>query len=381
MKNILLLTISNMKRNRFAVLMSIFGAIMLCMILHFMGGMVGDLSVANVSIGVIDYDKSILSEDFKNYMKNDLSYNLVEDLTYEKLSDKLINKDIAVIIEIPKGFYDKFASGNKDNIIVTPLDDYENIAYVQAYINNYLGSINILSHGAAGNKDIFDQMLAGYNHKNIELSQTTAETIDQNAYKSEQGFINSIGFFLMFVFTESMLVAFMILDDRQSGVYDRIQISPVKPLQYIIGSGIFGLVLSFIQVGAFCCYIHFKGNNSGIPLYVIALFMCLYALFTVCFSMAIAVVLKSKNSITTLLIGFATVGCILGGAYFPIDMAPQTLQNLAKLLPQYWFMDALRNIQVNISANILPDITILSLFSILSLLIGAVFFAQNYKKN
>jgi hypothetical protein len=44
-------------------------------------------------------------------------------------------------------------------------------------------------------------------------------------------------------------------------------------------------------------------------------------------------------------------------------------------------MDALRNVQADVTANIYPNITILALFSILSLLVGAVLFAQNYKNN
>jgi ABC-2 type transport system permease protein len=91
--------------------------------------------------------------------------------------------------------------------------------------------------------------------------------------------------------------------------------------------------------------------------------------------------LKSKNAITSIIIGFSTVGCILGGAYFPIDMSPKTLQNLARVLPQFWFMDAFRRLQADIMADIYPNIIILILFTVLSLLIGAVLFSQNYKNN
>jgi ABC-2 type transport system permease protein len=311
----------------------------------------------------------------------ELNYQLLENSTYEKLSEVLIDKDISVIIEIPEGFYDKFSSGGRENIIITPLDDYENTAYVQAYINNYLNSINILSKGASGNQKTFDKLLSDYNSRNISLTTASSATVDTERIKSEAGFINSIGFFLMFVFSISILITFMVIEDRNSGVYSRIQIAPVKPLQYIIGSGIFGLVLCLIQLGLTCTYIQISGIKTGVPMNVIILFMALFSLFTVCFSMAIAVVLNSKNTVIIIIMGFATIGCILGGAYFPIDLAPKTLQNLARVLPQYWFMDALRNIQTNVTANIYPNITILTLFSLLFLLVGAVLYAQNYKNN
>jgi ABC-2 type transport system permease protein len=272
-----------------------------------------------------------------------------------------------------------FASGNTANVTVTSMDDYENAAFVQVYINNYLSSINILSKGAAGDAKAFDKLLADYAKTQISITHTSAKTIDKETFANETGFINSIGFYLMFIFSISILLSFMVLDDRLSGVYNRIQVTPVKPVQYIIGTGIFGLFLCFVQIGIYCGYIEVMNIETGVPMGVIVLLMLLFSIFTVCFSLAVAVVLKSKNAMSSMVIGFSTVGCILGGSYFPIDLAPKSLQNLARVLPQYWFMDAFRSLQSDITANIYPNLTILSLFSILSLLIGAVLFSQNYK--
>ena len=173
----------------------------------------------------------------------------------------------------------------------------------------------------------------------------------------------------------------MILDDRLSGVYSRIQVTPVKPIQYIIGSGIFGLILCLIQIGLYCGYIYFVDLQIGIPMWILVMLMSLFSLFTISFTIAISLAFESKNAIASIIMGFSTIGCILGGAYFPLDTSPKTLQNLARVLPQYWFMDVLRKLQADITANIYPNIIILVLFSNLFLLIGAVLFSQNYKKS
>ncbi len=381
MKNILLLTRTNIKRNKLAILLSVVGAAMLCLILYSLGGMITSMSMADISIGVIDYDQSILSEDFKAYMKEDLQYSLIENYTYDELSEELIDKNISVIIEIPENLYEQFAAGNKESIIITSMNDYENAAFIEVYINNYLNSIHILSKGAAGNQSVFDQLLIENDKLNIEITQTAAIIIDKEELANKTGFINSVGFYLMFIFTISVLLAFMVLDDRNTGVFNRIQATPVKPFQYIVGTGIFGLFLCFVQIAIYCGYIYVMDIETGIPMYLLLLIMALFSVFTVSFSLAIAVVMHSKNAMTSIIIGFSTVGCILGGAYFPIDLAPKALQNIAKVLPQYWFMDAFRNLQADVTANIYPNITILALFSILSLLIGAVMFSQNYKTN
>jgi ABC-2 type transport system permease protein len=293
----------------------------------------------------------------------------------------LIDKKISVIIEIPRGFYAETLAGNQAEVIITSLEDYENSAFVEAYINSYMSSISILSAGANGNHELFDQLLSQYDQQEIEITRTAAMLVDKEKITGEGGFINSIGFFLMFIFSISVFVAFMVLEDRFSGVYSRIQVTPVKPIQYIFGTGIFGIVLCMIQIGLFSMYIDILDVETGIPIGIIILMMTLFSLFTICFSLSISLALKSKNAITSIIIGFSTIGCILGGAYFSLDMAPKSLQNLARILPQYWFMDAFRRIQADVHANIYPNIIIMSLFIILSFLVGAVLFSQNYKNS
>ncbi|MHB8129156.1 MAG: ABC transporter permease [Mobilitalea sp.] len=381
MKNIWLLTKTNVRRNTLAIFLSIFGAAILCLILNAMGSLVVDLTLSKISIGVIDEDQSILSEDFKGYLKDQLNYEIEENYTYDRLSTELIDKNISVIIEIPEDFYEQFATGNKQSVTITSLEDYENAAFIQVYINNYFSSINILSDSAGGNLETFDQLLTDYKKEHILLKQTAAQEIDKKLLSAREGFINSIGFYLMFIFSISIMLSFMILDDRMSGVYSRIQVTPVKPIQYIIGSGIFGLILCLIQIGLYCGYIYFVDLQIGIPMWILVLLMSLFSLFTISFTIAISLAFKSKNAIASIIMGFSTIGCILGGAYFPLDTSPKTLQNLARVLPQYWFMDLLRKLQVDITANIYPNIIILVLFSTLFLLIGAVLFSQNYKNS
>lgn len=381
MKNIWLLMRTNMKRNMLAIILSIFGGAMLCLMISSLGNLVADAALSKINIGLIDNDQSKLSIDYKDYLTKKMNYQLVEKYTYDKLSKELIEKNISAIIEIPEGFYEQFSIGNKKEITLTTLDDYENAAFLQANMNSYLGSIRLLSTSAGGNIETFDLLLSDYRNENIDITQSAAQEINKKEIAEKGGFINSIGFFLMIIFSISTFLSFMVLDDRLSGVFNRIQITPVKPVQYIIGSGIFGLFVCFLEIGIYCGYIVLNDIAIGVPLWTLVLFMSLFSLFTVCFSLLIALALKSKNAIMSVVIGFATIGCILGGAYFPISMAPKSLQNLARILPQFWFMDAFRKLQVDLTANIYPNIAILTLFTVLVFLIGAVLFSQNSKNS
>ncbi len=379
MKNIWLLTLTSMKRNKMFLLLSVFGGLILCFLINSMGNLSVDIRLSQVAVGVMDQDQSELSLDFKEYLTGELEFKLMEGKTYEELSQELIEKNISVIIEIPEDFYEAAASGRMADITVTSLDDYENAAFLEAYLNSYMGSIRLLSGHAEGVKEEFDRLFQDYKREDISVTQSAAQEIDKQLLKEKEGFNNSIGFYLMLVFGLSIILSFIVLEDRISGVFNRVKITPVKPVQYILGTGIFGIIICLLEIIIYCGYILMTGMDIGFSLGLLVLMMVLFSLFTVCFAIVIALALKTKTAVGAVSMAFSTIGCILGGAYFPLDLAPQSLQNLAKILPQYWFMDTFRMIQLDNTANVLPNIIILALFTLLTFLIGAVLFSQNYK--
>ena len=381
MKNICLLTLTNLKRNKLFLSLSIAGGVILCFLLIAMGNLAVEIRLSKIKVGLIDQDQSILSSDFKSYLTEELDYELITDHTYEELSALLIEKNISVIIEIPKGFYEKTAIGNMQEIIVTSLDDYENAAFLEANLNSYMHSIQMLADSAGKEKELFDQLLLDYGTEGVPITQTAAMTLDKQMMKGKEGFINSIGFYLMLVFGLSIILSFIVVEDYLSGVFQRVKISPVRPVQYIIGTGIFGMIICLIELVIYCGYIWIADIDIGFSLGLLVFMMFLFSLFTVCFAIAVALWVKSKATVGAISMGFSTIGCILGGAYFSLDMAPQRLQSLARVLPQYWFMETFKALQKDQTANVWPNIIILSLFTLLTFLIGAVLFSQNHKNN
>ena len=381
MRHIWQLMKTNLKKNYIAIVLAVLSGAILCFIFYAIGNLSADQTLSKIKVGVLDEDESFLSEDFKHYLENQLNYEILEKNSYEELSTELIEKDISVIIEIPKNFQQQWLQEENGKLIITSLDDYENAAFVQIYIDSYLNSIRILGKSAQNDSDVFRMLLMEHRKHEIPILTKSALTIDEKELAHQEGFIYSAGFFLMFVFAISVIFAYMIVDDRISGVLNRIQATPVKPIHYIFGTGIFGLLITLIMLGIYLGYLYFMKINTGVPYGTILLLMSLYALFTVSFTMTSALAFKLKNTVTSVMIGFSTIGCILGGAYFPIEMSPKSLQSLVRIMPQFWYMDAFRKIQENSSAAIGSHIVILVLYTILALLIGAVLFSQHFQKN
>ncbi|MDD4112764.1 MAG: ABC transporter permease [Herbinix sp.] len=380
MKNIILLVKSNIKRNRMGILLSVFSGVVLSLLIYLMGQFVGSVALSKIEIGVMDYDKSILSTDFKSYLSEELDYKLVEHESYDYLSELLIDKSISSIIEIPDGFYDMFASGQDGNITITSTDDFENAAFLEAYMNSYLAGVKLLSINAKGDQRAFDRLITEYKEVEIPISKSKAFDMDLEQFRQREGFRNTIGFFLQIMFALGVVLSFMILDDRATGVYNRITVTPVKPVHYIAGNSIFGFILLMIEVVIYCGYIAIKDVDIGFPVYKLFILMLLLSLFITCFLVSASILIKSKSGITVVIMGYSTIGSILGGAYFPIDMSPEVLQNIARILPQFWFMDAVTKLMNNPMTDISSNIIIIVLFTVLAFLVGAVSFSQNNKR-
>lgn len=380
MRNICLLIKSYFKRNRSVVILSILGGLVLCLMIYFMGDYTASVFLAKVKVGVMDYDNSLLSENFKYYLTEELDYDLIENENYDYLSKLLIDKEISAIIEIPEGFFNKFSLGENQKITITSTDDYENAAFLEAYLTSYMASIRMLSVSSGGDKETFIHFINEHKNNYNPIYKDRAYNLNQKEFKDKEGFKNTIGFYFMIVFALAMVVSYIIVDDKGTGVYNRITVTPVKPFHYVAGNSLFGFFLLLLETLIYCGFIAVKNIKIGFPVYKLIYLNLLFSFFIICFVIDISLVLKSKKGISLLIMGFSTLGSILGGAFFPIDMAPENLQSLAKILPHFWIMDAFNKLMVNPSANIKSNIIILILFTVLAFLVGGVLYTQNYKR-
>lgn len=330
--------------------------------------------VTKIPVGLIDLDGSALSDDFEKYLTETLEMEVTKDLSEDNLTDMLINREISAIIEIPSDFGKSAAAGSPSNISYTALDDYENAAFLEIYLNSYMRKIALLSESAGGNAEKFETLL-----DKSEADVSGISSADNSASIEDQqraSFQLAAGAFLMFSMAFSMVIALTVLDDKKFGTYNRMQISPVSSAEYISGTALFGIVIGLIFSAGFLVSIVLKGINPGLPIWLIAVMLVLFTLFSVGFSLIVALIVKNKTMILTITCGLTTILCILGGAWFPVDKSNVVLSKLAALTPHYWFMETIRGVQGDATFNFLPAVAMLTLFAVLTYLIAAAVFAK-----
>jgi ABC-2 type transport system permease protein len=360
-----------------SLVISIAFSIIICSLFVSFGKAFVDYDTHNISVGLLDNDKSSISLDFKRYLNKELSIDTVENMSYDNLANKLIEREISAIIEIPKDFQENgINKGKLPNVIFTTLDDYENIAFIKSYIDIYSNSVNSIVEAAENDKSQFDKMFAGYQSEGMKIEKGEAYIPNREKDLAQAGLSITAGFFTFMMMVMSYCIALVVMDDKQSGVFNRIQISPVKSAQYIIGTTLFAVFTSLFIVATFCVFLVVRNYQIGIPIGYLALIMSLFAIVILGLALIVALFCKSKNAMMTIIITFGVIGPVIGGAYFPLDLAPQTLQNLAKVTPHYWMMQGIKDLVINPNQSGMSNIIILSLFAVLSYLIAAAKFVQ-----
>lgn len=374
MRNILLMLKNNFSRNIIAVVLVIAGVFLLSTCLSSGTAINDTYSGDKIPVGLMSNDNSELAEDLEKYLSETLDMAVTKDNNADNQMDLLINKKISAIIEVPDGFGQSALNGKIRKLTFSSLDDYENAAFIEIYLNSYMRKVQVLSTAADGDSELFSKLLKNSSAEVSEIK--AADSASLAAQQQQSGFALGAGAFLMISMGISSVMALIVLDDKKFGTYERMQISPVKPFEYIMGTTLFGILLGFIFSFGFMLMIAIGGTVTGVPMWLICVLLLLFTLFSVGFSLIVALTAKNKITIMTIVCGGTTIMCILGGAWFPVDKSNVLISKFAMLTPHYWFMEAIRGVQENAQFNAVPSILMLTLFALLTYLVSAALFTK-----
>ncbi|MDE6727690.1 MAG: ABC transporter permease, partial [Oscillospiraceae bacterium] len=198
MSKILLIFKNSIFRNKLTLFLAIGTAALMGLVFYGQINADGTVYASDtISVGVVDDDKSTLSEDLCDYLESSLGMEITfED--YDFLSALLIDRRLSAIIEVPAGFESSAISEQPEKISITTLDDYENSAFIEAYLNSYMRGVSVIAQAADGSAQTFSEMLSSQSYPNtITLAETNSQ-VDQRV-KTADAYILSIGFMLMMI--------------------------------------------------------------------------------------------------------------------------------------------------------------------------------------
>ncbi len=176
----------------------------------------------------------------------------------------------------------------------------------------------------------------------VQYAQTEASQTQGGADGFGQSVPGMATFFVVF----SVLGAGMygLVRDRTAGTLPRMAVMPVRRAE-IIG----GKILAYFSIGIIQFIIIFivglvVGVNFGRDPLALLLVMAAYTLCITALGFVLAPRMRNENQISALTTLLGMVMGALGGAWWPLDIAPPFMQVVGHITPVAWAMDAFREL-------------------------------------
>ncbi|MBS1725180.1 MAG: ABC transporter permease [Armatimonadetes bacterium] len=173
----------------------------------------------------------------------------------------------------------------------------------------------------------------------IEAKAMTAST-DANAdLNAMRGHIFA-GMAVQGIMFFAVNAAMNLLRDRRSGIWTRMKAAPVSQMSVILGNGLGAWIISafvFLGVLAFgMLAFGFRVYGSWLGLGLVALTA---SLMTAGFGLFVASLGKTEEQSRGLSMFAVIMMVMLGGAWFPMSMMPNFIQQISKVIPVRWAID------------------------------------------
>ncbi|EPD93447.1 MULTISPECIES: ABC transporter permease [Paenibacillus] len=296
-------------------------------------------------IGIIDEDKTLFTQDFIKQLEG--QYKIINLTSNDDVKSMVINSELDGGLLFQQGFTKSLLNGENVSVLTYDSTGTDIFGPVKVYVSSYVSSAKQIARASGGDEKIFYQGMDHYKNSAFNVTYESAlkyagsERDVSNAVKS-LGFIASGMIFLM-TFSTSL-----ILQDKLSGVYDRIAVTPVSRFSYLIQNMLACFVIAAIQsvllLSIISGIVDFPFGQTSQQKQEVLL-VCL-AFSLVCVALGIAI---SRFSNTRLMAGSLSTliyfpMLMLGGCFWPREIMPKFAQQIGDFFPTTWFLQAGRDV-------------------------------------
>jgi len=288
----------------------------------------------DVKMAVLDHSKDEYTSEIINKIVSSGYFNLVENLDNITQVEETFRKgETKVVLVFEPDFGKKLIKGSQASVqILTDASDPNmanmEVNYLQGILQNYNVEIN---RGKQVPNQIIPQTRMYFNSKL------------ESVYMFVPGIMATI---LMLV--SAMMTSISIAREKELGTMEILLVSPLRPLQIILGKVTPYLILSFINALVIVGVGYFV---FGVPvLGSFALLMTeslLFILLALSLGIYISTVSNSQQ-VAMMLSMFALMlpTILLSGFIFPLRNMPLPLQIISNIIPPRWFIVIIKNIML-----------------------------------
>ena len=298
-------------------------------------GYVLTTDVHDVRVGLLDQARTRESRLLYDRFDATKTFNITSTpASSRELEEQLLKGDIDLAIKIPPDFSSRIRKGETADVQIIVDGTMSNMASTRmAYASAILEQLNATLlkelHPEEMNYGRIDARIRMWYNPNIE-----------SRYYYVPGIVGFMIMLLTLLFTSMAIVR-----ERESGTMEQLIVTPLRPVELIMGKTIPYVIISMVQilmVTLFAIYwfeIPFAG--SWVLLFFAA---CLFLLSTLGVGLVISTLSRTQQQAMMTTFFFILPFFMFSGMVFPIENMPAGLRWLAYVNPMMYFLNIIRGV-------------------------------------
>jgi ABC-2 type transport system permease protein len=309
---------------------TLFFAIFIPVLELFMLGYAIDTNVRHIRTIVLDYSNTQESRALLRAFENSDDFDVVE-ITYREsdLTAAIVDGRARVGIMIPEDYSRKLQAGETAELLVVVDGSVSSVAGEAVNVGNALALRESLRHVLG------DRPLPVDSRPRVLFNPDT---------RSANFFIPGL-LVVMCQLMATQFTANAIVKEKMNGTLEQLYMTPVKPMELILGKSIPYLLLTLAE---FCGITALMVIVFRVPIHGVFFTMLAIALPFTLTMLASGLWISTKADTTDaagqLVMGTVMPSIFLSGYVFPVDSMPWFFQQVAMIVPTTWMIDAARGV-------------------------------------
>lgn len=332
------------------------------------------------SVLIVNQDENVgLTKNLIDYIKDNSEIKKIANSESAR-DDAIFYRDVNYIIYIPKGYRKDILNGKNVSINIKSSKDF-NSNLADMILSRYLKVQSIYSEDIKDEKELIDAINNNLSNKaNVEITSK----VDKSYFSNLANYFNFASYSIMAV--TIYIICLVLSSFNEQTISKRIITSSMNYKKHnrliLYSSFIYSFIVWLLYV--ILGIILLKANIFDIRFLLFSLNALLFTFTTLTLSLLISTLIKNKGAITGIVNVVSLGSAFLCGAFVPVEFLPNTVLNIAHILPAYWYIDSnnlLANIEIiNLAnlENILFNSLILISFSILFIILNNII--SGYKR-
>jgi ABC-2 type transport system permease protein len=298
------------------------------------------LDMKGIDLAVIDRSRTPESRELVSRLLSSEFFRLTAWAVQERGIDGLFKRRLArCVLVIPRRYARSLASAQETQVqLIVDASDPNAATFIGNYVERIIAEENIRRSGGA--PALF----------------TVAPRIFYNPDMRSTNFFVPGLIALILILISTLLTSIAIVREKETGTMEQLLVSPIRPLQLILGKVLPYTVLGFIDgvlilvVGSFWFRVPIEGS-----LLLVLLMMIIYILTGI--SLGILISTIAKNQAVAMLAAVTLTilpSIMLSGFIFPVASMPRVFQYVSVAIPATYFLEIIRGIVLK--GNTIADI-------------------------